>query len=146
MAKDFSQFDDNPVMKHLKEAEEEKKKVNDANLILKNATPLKNTANSDSSKEDEKKDRNQKEVLQDSGVKNSVNSVNAGDKPVQASESKKILMNISIRESTKKDWKMFFLEHDLSMTQGIETAVEYLKSEVRKGSIKLSKGGITLNV
>ena len=38
---------------------------------------------------------------------------------------------------------MFFLEHDLSMTQGIETAVEYLMSEVRKNNIKLSKGGIT---
>lgn len=58
-------------------------------------------------------------------------------------EAKKILMNISIRESTKKEWKMFFLEHDLSMTQGIETAVEYLMSEVRKNNIKLSKGGIT---
>ena len=58
-------------------------------------------------------------------------------------EIKKILMNISIRETTKKEWKMFFLEHDLSMTQGIETAVEYLMSEVNKNNIKLSKGGIT---
>jgi hypothetical protein len=58
-------------------------------------------------------------------------------------EIKKILMNISIRETTKKEWKMFFLEHDLSMTQGIETAVEYLMSEVKKNNIKLSKGGIT---
>lgn len=58
-------------------------------------------------------------------------------------ETKKILMNISIRETTKKEWKMFFLEHDLSMTQGIETAVEYLMSEVKKNNIKLSKGGIT---
>ena len=29
------------------------------------------------------------------------------------------------------------------MTQGIETAVEYLMSEVNKNNIKLSKGGIT---
>lgn len=58
-------------------------------------------------------------------------------------EPKKTLMNISIRETTKKQWKMFFLEHDLSMTQGIETAVEYLMSEVNKNNIKLSKGGIT---
>jgi hypothetical protein len=61
----------------------------------------------------------------------------------KAEEIKKILMNISIRETTKKEWKMFFLEHDLSMTQGIETAVEYLMSEVKKNNIKLSKGGIT---
>ena len=58
-------------------------------------------------------------------------------------EPKKTLMNISIRETTKKQWKMFFLEHTLSKTQGIDTAVEYLMSEVNKNNIKLSKGGIT---
>ena len=67
----------------------------------------------------------------------------APEEAPKAEEIKKILMNISIRETTKKEWKMFFLEHDLSMTQGIETAVEYLMSEVKKNNIKLSKGGIT---
>ena len=70
-------------------------------------------------------------------------SISEPQEPPKAEEIKKILMNISIRETTKKEWKMFFLEHDLSMTQGIETAVEYLMSEVRKNNIKLSKGGIT---
>ena len=70
-------------------------------------------------------------------------SVSEPQEPPKAEEIKKILMNISIRETTKKEWKMFFLEHDLSMTQGIETAVEYLMSEVKKGNIRLSKGGIT---
>ena len=70
-------------------------------------------------------------------------SISEPQEPPKAEEIKKILMNISIRETTKKEWKMFFLEHDLSMTQGIETAVEYLMSEVKKGNIRLSKGGIT---
>lgn len=60
-----------------------------------------------------------------------------------SSDIRKILLNISIRESTKKEWKMFFLEHDLTMTQGIETAVEYLRAEAEKGNIRLSKGGVT---
>lgn len=70
-------------------------------------------------------------------------SISEPQEAPKAEEIKKILMNISIRETTKKEWKMFFLEHDLSMTQGIETAVEYLMSEVKKGNIRLSKGGIT---
>ncbi len=67
----------------------------------------------------------------------------AGAKKDDGSDIKKILLNISIRESTKKEWKMFFLEHDLTMTQGIETAVEYLRAEAEKGNIRLSKGGVT---
>lgn len=109
MAKDFSQYDDNPVMVALKKAEEEAAaKETDSETV-------------------------QKSTVQSAPVQTE-------QAPI---EPKKILMNISIRETTKKDWKMFFLEHDLSMTQGIETAVEYLKSEVAKGNIKLSKGGIT---
>ncbi|MCR4741421.1 MAG: hypothetical protein K5866_00910 [Treponema sp.] len=122
MAKDFDQYDDNPVMKTLRDAAEEQKQISDANSILKSANPV------------------QTQIVEEktSVENNSQNAENAG--PV---EQKKILMNISIRESTKKSWKMFFLEHDLSMTQGIETAVEYLMSEVSKGNIRLSKGGIT---
>ena len=120
MAKDFSQYeDDNPVMKILgaAKAEEEQRTVNQ---IL--------TSSDDSSK-------NQTQV-------SSINKDISSESPAET-EIKKILMNISIRETTKKEWKMFFLEHDLSMTQGIETAVEYLRSEVEKGTIRLTKGGIT---
>lgn len=114
MAKNFSQFDDdNPVMAVLNAAKEEEK-------------------------------QSAADILSESGNKPEPAAVEVeeqNEEPVV--EIKKILMNISIRESTKKEWKMFFLEHDLSMTQGIETAVEYLMSEVKKGSIRLSKGGIT---
>ena len=126
MAKDFDRYDDNPVMKTLRDAEEEKKQITDANAILKAGL----------SNQSRNSDANNTEAVK---VQNTV-SVEATSSPV---EQKKILMNISIRESTKKSWKMFFLEHDLSMTQGIETAVEYLMSEVSKGNIRLSKGGIT---
>ena len=126
MAKDFDRYDDNPVMKTLRDAEEEKKQITDANAILKAGL----------SNQSRNSDANNTEAVK---VQNTV-SVEDTSSPV---EQKKILMNISIRESTKKSWKMFFLEHDLSMTQGIETAVEYLMSEVSKGNIRLSKGGIT---
>lgn len=126
MAKDFDRYDDNPVMKTLRDAEEEKKQITDANAILKAGL----------SNQSRNSDVNNTEAVK---VQNTV-SVEETSSPV---EQKKILMNISIRESTKKSWKMFFLEHDLSMTQGIETAVEYLMSEVSKGNIRLSKGGIT---
>ncbi len=126
MAKDFDRYDDNPVMKTLRDAEEEKKQITDANAILKAGL----------SNQSRNSDANNTEAVK---VQNTV-SVEETSSPV---EQKKILMNISIRESTKKSWKMFFLEHDLSMTQGIETAVEYLMSEVSKGNIRLSKGGIT---
>ena len=126
MAKDFDRYDDNPVMKTLRDAEEEKKQITDANAILKAGL----------SNQSRNSDANNTEAVE---VENTV-SVEETSSPV---EQKKILMNISIRESTKKSWKMFFLEHDLSMTQGIETAVEYLMSEVSKGNIRLSKGGIT---
>lgn len=126
MAKDFDRYDDNPVMKTLRDAEEEKKQITDANAILKAGL----------SNQSRNSEVNNTEAVK---VQNTV-SVEETSSPV---EQKKILMNISIRESTKKSWKMFFLEHDLSMTQGIETAVEYLMSEVSKGNIRLSKGGIT---
>lgn len=65
-------------------------------------------------------------------------------KPVsEIKDEKRVLINILIRESTKKDWKLFFTEHDLNMTQGIEVAVGLLMSEVEKGTLRLSKGGIT---
>lgn len=131
MAKNFDQYDDNPVMKVLSAAKEEKQN-SDANEILKATSK---TLNSTETKVTEQK--------ADFTEVSHISNESSTQKKEELSEPRKILMNISIRESTKKDWKMFFLEHDLSMTQGIETAVEFLKSEVEKGHIRLSKGGIT---
>ena len=123
MAKNFSQFEeDNPVMAILGKAKQEEEQK------------IEKSAETNITKVQNEKNVSVSEKPAASVIKEPENS---------SSEPKKILMNISIRETTKKDWKMFFLEHDLSMTQGIETAVEYLKSEVAKGNIKLSKGGIT---
>ena len=119
MAKDFSKFnDDNPVMAILNMAKQEEEKEKTSPKIETEEAP----------------DIRQSEESP---------SENIITETPKTEDIKKILMNISIRESTKKEWKMFFLEHDLSMTQGIETAVEYLMSEVKKNNIKLSKGGIT---
>lgn len=138
MAKNFGQYDDeNPVMSVLEKAKQEQE-IKNADEILKSA--VKNQ--SPKSVENEKIQPDQKsDGMQEIKNQNSESKEKKYDE--NPSEIKKILMNISIRETTKKDWKMFFLEHDLTMTQGIETAVEFLKSEVEKGSIKLSKGGIT---
>ena len=130
MAKDFSKFtDDNPVMAILEKAKQEQAALEKESKP--EAAPI---------------EINPVETVQTAPATPIVQEISetqvTENKPEEI-EIKKILMNISIRESTKKEWKMFFLEHDLSMTQGIETAVEYLMSEVRKNNIKLSKGGIT---
>lgn len=132
MAKNFDQYDDAPVMAYISKAQKEVKQSSNANDILKSASiqsPEK-TSNLDSFSTKTVSETEKPEIKLE-------------EKKESLQETKKILMNISIREKTKKDWKMFFLEHDLSMTQGIETAVEFLKSEVEKGHIRLSKGGIT---
>lgn len=132
MAKNFGQYDDdNPVMAALAKAQQEQE-IKNATEILKSAAESQNKSGENFPQRQNAED-SQKIKNQDYDQKNDENPA----------EIKKILMNISIRETTKKDWKMFFLEHDLTMTQGIETAVEFLKSEVEKGNIKLSKGGIT---
>lgn len=140
MAKNFEQYDDSPVMSYLSKAKEEVKQTSDANQILKSAS-------SESDKQEENSAQNSDFQKNFQAESHSESVPHSETKYVQEKENiaepKKILMNISIRETTKKDWKMFFLEHDLSMTQGIETAVEFLKSEVEKGNIRLSKGGIT---
>lgn len=144
MAKDFSKYnDDNPVMAILAKAKKEEAAQSNSMAILQNiakeeapvtvvtpepvAVPVQAVA---------------KPVESVTAPVETVSEPEPEEAP-KAEEIKKILMNISIRETTKKEWKMFFLEHDLSMTQGIETAVEYLMSEVKKNNIKLSKGGIT---
>ena len=150
MAKDFSKYnDDNPVMAILAKAKKEEAAQSNSKAILQTIveeTPV------------EKKQAPVTVVTHEpisAPVQAAVKPVETVAEPVESvsepepeeapkvEEIKKILMNISIRETTKKEWKMFFLEHDLSMTQGIETAVEYLMSEVKKNNIKLSKGGIT---
>lgn len=140
MAKNFEQYDDSPVMSYLSKAKEEVKQTSNANQILKSAS-----SESDNQEENSAQNSDFQKNFQTESLSESVQ--HSETKYVQEKETitepKKILMNISIRETTKKDWKMFFLEHDLSMTQGIETAVEFLKSEVEKGNIRLSKGGIT---
>ena len=147
MAKDFSKYnDDNPVMAILAKAKKEEAEQSNSMAILQNIA-----------KEEAPTEKKQIPVTVmpetvSAPVQAAVNPVEPAAEPVvetipeeapKPEEIKKILMNTSIRETTKIEWNMFFLEHDLSMTQGIETAVEYLMSEVKKNDIRLSKGGIT---
>ena len=150
MAKDFSKYnDDNPVMAILAKAKKEEAAQSNSKAILqtiveeapveKKQAPVTVVTHEPFSAPVQASVK-PVETVAESGE--SVSEPEPEEAP-KAEEIKKILMNISIRETTKKEWKMFFLEHDLSMTQGIETAVEYLMSEVKKNNIKLSKGGIT---
>ncbi len=151
MAKDFSKYnDDNPVMAILAKAKKEEAEQSNSIAILQNIAkeeaPVEKRQTPITTATPEPVSAPvQAEVKPADYAANPVETVIEAE-PEEApkvEEIKKILMNISIRETTKKEWKMFFLEHDLSMTQGIETAVEYLMSEVKKNNIKLSKGGIT---
>ncbi len=151
MAKDFSKYnDDNPVMAILAKAKKEEAEQSNSMAILQNIAkeeaPVEKRQTPITTATPEPVSAPvQAEVKPADYAANPVETVIEAE-PEEApkvEEIKKILMNISIRETTKKEWKMFFLEHDLSMTQGIETAVEYLMSEVKKNNIKLSKGGIT---
>ena len=151
MAKDFSKYnDDNPVMAILAKAKKEEAEQTNSMAILQNiakeeAPAEKRQTPITTATPEPVSAPVQAEVKPAEYAANPVETVIEAE-PEEApkvEEIKKILMNISIRETTKKEWKMFFLEHDLSMTQGIETAVEYLMSEVNKNNIKLSKGGIT---
>ena len=151
MAKDFSKYnDDNPVMAILAKAKKEEAEQSNSMAILQNIakeeTPVEKRQSPITTAIPEPVSVPvQAEVKPAEYAANPVETVIEAEpeEAPKAEEIKKILMNISIRETTKKEWKMFFLEHDLSMTQGIETAVEYLMSEVKKNNIKLSKGGIT---
>ena len=151
MAKDFSKYnDDNPVMAILAKAKREEAAQSNSKAILQNIakeeTPVEKRQSPITTAIPEPVSVPvQAEVKPAEYAANPVETVIEAEREEapKVEEIKKILMNISIRETTKKEWKMFFLEHDLSMTQGIETAVEYLMSEVKKNNIKLSKGGIT---
>lgn len=150
MAKDFSKYnDDNPVMAILAKAKKEEAAQSNSKAILqtiveeapveKKQAPVTVVTHEPFSAPVQAVVKPVETVAEPG---ESVSEPETEEAP-KVEEIKKILMNISIRETTKKEWKMFFLEHDLSMTQGIETAVEYLMSEVKKNNIKLSKGGIT---
>lgn len=60
-----------------------------------------------------------------------------------ASESEKAVhLTILVKESTRKAWKQFFIEHDLNTTQGIEIAMLHLIDDVQSGKYRLNKGGL----
>lgn len=150
MAKNFGQYDDdNPVMAILGKARLEEEKSKSEKIPAENGTESKNSSKKEENlnpkiQEASNIEKKAVEVQIQPQNQNSESDENAAAySENDGKEIKKILVNISIRETTKKEWKMFFLKHDLTMTQGIETAVEYLRAEVEKGSIRLSKGGVT---
>ncbi len=59
---------------------------------------------------------------------------------------KDVHLTMLVKESTRKAWKQFFIEHDLNTTQGIEIAMRHLIDDVERGLYKLSKGGLSKNI
>lgn len=146
MAKNFGQYDEeNPVMAILGKAKLEEEMSKSEKNQAEDKAEINPSQNAENQNLKIHEDSEKKAAVQvQTQNQNSESDENGAEKSENAEkEIKKILVNISIRETTKKDWKMFFLKHDLTMTQGIETAVEYLKAEVEKGNIRLSKGGVT---
>lgn len=56
---------------------------------------------------------------------------------------KDVHLTMLVKESTRKAWKQFFIEHDLNTTQGIEIAMRHLIDDIENGEYKLSKGGLS---
>lgn len=146
MAKNFGQYDEeNPVMAILGKAKLEEEMSKSEKNQAEDKAEINPSQNAENQNLKIQEDSEKKAAVQvQAQNQNSESDENGATETENAEkEIRKILVNISIRETTKKDWKMFFLKHDLTMTQGIETAVEYLKAEVEKGNIRLSKGGVT---
>ena len=55
---------------------------------------------------------------------------------------KDVHLTMLVKESTRKAWKQFFIEHDLNTTQGIEIAMLHLIGDVQSGKFMLNKGGL----
>jgi hypothetical protein len=57
--------------------------------------------------------------------------------------SKTVHLTMLVKEATRKEWKQFFIDHDLNTTQGIEIAVHHLIDDIENKKYKLTKGGLT---
>lgn len=55
----------------------------------------------------------------------------------------KVAINLKIPKYKKDEWKVFFVSHGLTITDGIDAAVSYLMQQVENGSISL--GAISIN-
>lgn len=64
----------------------------------------------------------------------SQNTTKEAEKPVH--------LTMLVKESTRKAWKQFFIDHDLNTTQGVEIAMLHLISDVQSGKFQLNKGGL----
>ncbi|EID85783.1 hypothetical protein MSI_06020 [Treponema sp. JC4] len=60
----------------------------------------------------------------------------------QKEPEKDVHLTMLVKESTRKAWKQFFIEHDLNTTQGVEIAMLHLISDVQSGKYLLNKGGL----
>lgn len=64
----------------------------------------------------------------------------------EAATEKDVHLTMLVKESTRKAWKQFFIDHDLNTTQGIEIAMRHLIDDVESEEYKLSKGGLSRNL
>lgn len=88
------------------------------------------------------------EVLNDllgvSAKKSPKNEADTNKKPLDT--EKDVHLTMLVKESTRKAWKQFFIEHDLNTTQGIEIAMRHLIDDVERNLYRLSKGGLSKNI
>lgn len=73
-----------------------------------------------------------------------IESKKAAPEPaVKKEQEKDVHLTMLVKESTRKAWKQFFIEHDLNTTQGIEIAMLHLIDDVQNGKYRLNKGGLS---
>ncbi|MCR4742476.1 MAG: hypothetical protein K5866_06375 [Treponema sp.] len=78
--------------------------------------------------------------LMNTGV--SKKSTPPAEKFVEERQEKPVHLTMLVKESTRKAWKQFFIEHDLNTTQGIEIAMAHLMNDVMTNKYRLNKGGL----
>ncbi len=78
--------------------------------------------------------------LMNSGVSKKTAPVQ--EKVPEEKQEKPVHLTMLVKESTRKAWKQFFIEHDLNTTQGIEIAMAHLMNDVQTNKYKLNKGGL----
>lgn len=61
---------------------------------------------------------------------------------IEEKQEKDVHLTMLVKESTRKQWKQFFIDHDLNTTQGIEIAMLHLMDDVLNNKYRLNKGGL----
>lgn len=75
-------------------------------------------------------------------TKDTEESANIQIESVSAKSKYSDTVNLHLTTGKRTEFKSFFAQHEITMNQGFEIAVDYLIREVKAGRLKVSKSGI----